>query len=205
MRSLNELDNLFDRVYRVNGWLSYLQEAQAISPREEAYLVWRSENEDALQDKLQQWMKEIESYGGLAMECAETPAERLLAVVDRIAGIDRRVMMWPLEFAETYREMTRYRHLMLLRAELRLQLDPPDRLPDWKIERARAYRLDDLLKSQLKRKFMVCPIHKEKHGSFFVTSFGYCFGCMRSWDSISWLMEFEQLTFPQAVERLSSL
>jgi len=52
----------------------------------------------------------------------------------------------------------------------------------------------------------LCPFHKEKTPSFIVTPARqryHCFGCASGGDVISFLMEIEGLTFPEAVEILA--
>jgi DNA primase len=51
-----------------------------------------------------------------------------------------------------------------------------------------------------------CPFHQEKSPSFFVNDqkgFYHCFGCSAHGDSIKFLMEYEKLTYPQAIEALA--
>ena len=52
-----------------------------------------------------------------------------------------------------------------------------------------------------------CPFHKEKLPSFSVSSekqFYYCFGCGANGNAISFLMQFEGLTFVESVEAIAS-
>ncbi len=51
-----------------------------------------------------------------------------------------------------------------------------------------------------------CPFHHEKTPSFNVMAdkqFYYCFGCSASGNAISFLIEYERLSFPEAVEQLA--
>lgn len=51
-----------------------------------------------------------------------------------------------------------------------------------------------------------CPFHQEKTPSFTVSSekqFYYCFGCGAGGNAISFLMDYDRLDFPQAVEALA--
>ena len=51
-----------------------------------------------------------------------------------------------------------------------------------------------------------CPFHKEKTPSFSVSpdkQFYYCFGCGASGNAIGFLMDFDHLDFPQAVDTLA--
>ena len=51
-----------------------------------------------------------------------------------------------------------------------------------------------------------CPFHSEKTSSFSVSEnkqFFYCFGCGAKGNVISFLMEFDRLEFPEAVEELA--
>ena len=53
-----------------------------------------------------------------------------------------------------------------------------------------------------------CPFHQEKTPSFSVApdkQFYYCFGCGAKGDALRFLMEYEHLPFPQAVDMLASL
>ena len=52
----------------------------------------------------------------------------------------------------------------------------------------------------------LCPFHNEKTPSFTVNddkAFYHCFGCGEHGDVISFVMETEGLSFPEAVERLA--
>ncbi|EPJ53205.1 MAG: DNA primase [Osedax symbiont Rs2] len=54
----------------------------------------------------------------------------------------------------------------------------------------------------------LCPFHKEKSPSFSVSpdkQFYYCFGCGAGGNAISFITEYENLPFPQAVEDLAKL
>ena len=58
------------------------------------------------------------------------------------------------------------------------------------------------------RNYMACcPFHNEKTPSFSVApdkQFYYCFGCGASGDALGFLVEYEHLSFPEAVEQLAS-
>ncbi len=52
----------------------------------------------------------------------------------------------------------------------------------------------------------MCPFHNETEPSFYVSPekrMYYCFGCKKSGNAISFLMEFEKLDFPTAVKKLA--
>ena len=52
----------------------------------------------------------------------------------------------------------------------------------------------------------LCPFHKEKSPSFTVNDekgFFHCFGCAAHGDAIGFIMNFEGVTYPEAVERLA--
>ncbi len=54
--------------------------------------------------------------------------------------------------------------------------------------------------------FGLCPFHKEKTGSFKVDGtkgFFYCFGCGAGGDAIKFVMDFDKISFQEAVERLA--
>ncbi len=53
----------------------------------------------------------------------------------------------------------------------------------------------------------LCPFHDEKSPSFSVSAqkqFFHCFGCQSSGDSITFVMEYEKLSYPEAIEKLAS-
>ena len=63
------------------------------------------------------------------------------------------------------------------------------------------------LKKKGKNYWGCCPFHNEKTPSFSVTpekGFFYCFGCRESGNVISFLMKYDNLTFPEAIERLAT-
>ena len=52
----------------------------------------------------------------------------------------------------------------------------------------------------------LCPFHKEKTPSFSVNAdkqFYYCFGCGAGGNAVSFLMEYDRLEFPAAIESLA--
>ena len=54
--------------------------------------------------------------------------------------------------------------------------------------------------------FGCCPFHNEKTPSFSVNTkeqFFYCFGCHKGGNVITFLMEMENLTFPEALKELA--
>jgi DNA primase len=62
------------------------------------------------------------------------------------------------------------------------------------------------LKKRGKNFLALCPFHPEKTPSFTVSAekqFFHCFGCGVSGNAIGFLMQFEKLSFPEAVENLA--
>ncbi len=62
------------------------------------------------------------------------------------------------------------------------------------------------LKQQGRRYVGLCPFHNEKTASFSVNSdegLYYCFGCHRSGDAITFVEDIENLSFPEAVQKLA--
>jgi len=54
----------------------------------------------------------------------------------------------------------------------------------------------------------LCPFHKEKSPSFSVSpdkQFYYCFGCGAGGNALGFLMEYDRLNFPEAVEELAKM
>lgn len=57
-----------------------------------------------------------------------------------------------------------------------------------------------------KNYFAICPFHKERSGSFSVNEdkgFYWCFGCGASGDAIRFVMEYDGLSMPAAVEAIN--
>jgi DNA primase len=53
-----------------------------------------------------------------------------------------------------------------------------------------------------------CPFHDEKTGSFVVSpqkQIYHCFGCGAGGDSVKFVMEYEKLNYPEALEKLASM
>lgn len=53
-----------------------------------------------------------------------------------------------------------------------------------------------------------CPFHNEKTPSFIINpqkQIFHCFGCSKGGDAISFVMEFEKLTYPEALEKIATL
>ena len=53
----------------------------------------------------------------------------------------------------------------------------------------------------------VCPFHEEKSPSFVVSpqkQIYHCFGCGAGGDSIRFVMEYEKLNYPEAIEKLAA-
>lgn len=64
------------------------------------------------------------------------------------------------------------------------------------------------LKKSGKNYSACCPFHEEKTPSFTVTQdkqFYYCFGCGASGNAIGFVMDYDRLSFPEAVEQLAKL
>lgn len=64
------------------------------------------------------------------------------------------------------------------------------------------------LKRAGKNYHALCPFHKERSPSFTVSpdkQFYYCFGCGAGGNALGFLMEYERLSFPEAVEELARL
>ena len=62
------------------------------------------------------------------------------------------------------------------------------------------------LKKKGKEYSACCPFHTEKTPSFTVSQikqFYHCFGCKASGSAISFLMEYEHLSYPEAIEELA--
>ena len=74
------------------------------------------------------------------------------------------------------------------------------------IDVIRAYGID--VKKKGSKYWACCPFHHEKTPSFAISpedGFYYCFGCHESGDSIKFIEKMDQITFPDAVERLAEM
>lgn len=71
-----------------------------------------------------------------------------------------------------------------------------------KIERAREFPIEELVET--KNGKAICPFHNDHHPSMDVRkNFYHCYTCQATGDVIDLVMHLENLTFKQAVERLS--
>lgn len=64
------------------------------------------------------------------------------------------------------------------------------------------------LKKAGKNWMACCPFHQERTPSFTVSEQGqfyYCFGCSASGDAAGFLMDYEKLSFMEAMEKLSKI
>lgn len=69
-----------------------------------------------------------------------------------------------------------------------------------------AYGID--VKKKGSKYWACCPFHHEKTPSFSISpedGFYYCFGCHESGDAITFIEKMDQLSFPEAVERLAEM
>ena len=70
------------------------------------------------------------------------------------------------------------------------------------IARAKEFPMEQLIEVN-KRGFSTCPFHSEKTPSFYVkNNFGYCFSCNKSVDTIQLLIDRDNMSFVEAVEKL---
>lgn len=205
---VKELDELYERAHHSPGWLSYLLEAQTINEREAEYLVWRDEANAPTEAALRRFEANIERQGGIEVANAETKSDLCEALRKRITGLEERAQQLPEPINKAFKMVHNYYPLLQLFTAVKFEISNTSQISDNDLSHAREYRLDDLLRSKgllEKGKFMKCPVHEEKHGSFYVTAFGYCFGCLKSWDAISWVMEFDRKSFVEAVQHLARL
>lgn len=71
-----------------------------------------------------------------------------------------------------------------------------------KIERAREFPIEELIETRNGK--AICPFHNDHHPSMHVTkNLFHCFTCNEGGDSIDFVMKLENLTFRQAVDKLS--
>lgn len=69
------------------------------------------------------------------------------------------------------------------------------------IERARQYPITDLIENR--RMMAKCPFHPDKTASLYLkNNFYHCFGCQKSGDVISFVMETKNMSFKEAVNYL---
>ena len=81
----------------------------------------------------------------------------------------------------------------------------PD-ITDFMVETARAYPMDKLVEFQKNK--ALCPAHEDKTPSLYYDkkrNRAHCFACDKSWNPIDWLIEFDGMSFKEAVKQLNSL
>jgi hypothetical protein len=84
----------------------------------------------------------------------------------------------------------------------KLKYGRKNKITDEMIQNARDYDIYDLIGSSLKKNIK-CPFHDDNHPSASIRNNRlHCFACNRTWDSIDFVMEKENLTFTEAIERL---
>ena len=87
------------------------------------------------------------------------------------------------------------------------------RIPQWFINEL-LVKVDivDVIRSRIKLKksgynySACCPFHQEKTPSFTVNQtkqFFYCFGCGAHGSALGFLMDFEHLSYPEAIDKLA--
>lgn len=101
-------------------------------------------------------------------------------------------------------------HYLMLTAESLPAYIPPEpktflhqnasasHLTEDQIRRAREYPLEEILEVK-KGFFIICPYHPDTRPSMWIKSFGYCFVCGKSMNSISYLRETKGFSFKEAV------
>ena len=73
------------------------------------------------------------------------------------------------------------------------------------IEHARNYPFEKLIEVN-QAKFAKCPFHDDHRPSFWIkNNFGHCFSCGKSVDTIQFIIETKNITFPEAVKALNSM
>ena len=90
-----------------------------------------------------------------------------------------------------------------LQAEL-TGLENNTRLPQWKIEYAGQFPLEELVETKHNR--IRCPIHKGEDRNMLVKNgYGYCFVCNKSLNSINYMMLVRGMSFVDAVNVLAEM
>lgn len=79
----------------------------------------------------------------------------------------------------------------------------PGSITDEDIEAAKAYPIEELIEG-VDRNTAICPFHQEKTPSLHIkNNKAYCYGsCKKTWDTVSFLMQKEGISFVEAVRRL---
>lgn len=89
-----------------------------------------------------------------------------------------------------------------LNMEVKIFTGKMEGLSPEKIERAREFPIEELIESRNGK--AICPFHNDHHPSMHITkNLFHCFACNEGGDSIDFVMKLENLTFRQAVDKLS--
>ncbi len=85
--------------------------------------------------------------------------------------------------------------------------DVKSRVNEIEIDKALNFPFEQLIQPQKRIRqgefFSICPNHDEKKPSFYVkNNWGFCFGCGYSCDTIRFLMDRDNLSFPLTVKKL---
>lgn len=94
------------------------------------------------------------------------------------------------------------KNLKKIALEYKYRYESNFKITEEHIEQARTTSLSKFVKT--KNNFTLCPFHKEKVPSFHVTkNLFICFGCQKSGDTISFIMETKNLKFIEAVRYIT--
>lgn len=106
----------------------------------------------------------------------------------------------PEEFKKKIRKLSMEKYILLHPEDIAKF----DRITPQEIESALSFPFNQLIEFN-RVGSALCPFHSEKTPSFHFfknSNRAYCFGCQGSWDTIAFVMQKENLSFPKAVRRL---
>jgi len=195
----SELERIYEIAIEKPGWLSKLQTNMNVSEEDSRYLEW-------LDDQRREMTKKINE---LAPEDERSVSQQLIDVNDSIHAIEKEAEKYNGEEKFLWIGLSELDELILRRWKLRNTLlskclpSREQRISDAEIKLARSVPLYRVIPKLPRNRFILCPYHKEKTPSFKVFERGYCFGCGVAIDSIRWLMDWDHLSFIEAVKRLN--
>lgn len=204
------LDRMHDMLVKYPTGIDRLFCNGLINDLDMEYLLQRSRQDGIINGKLLNWERQIVSEGGFPIHNEVDPRRKVVMIGEAIDAIERASLAFDVFERALFLELSGLRDLVGSRYTLRnriLAMDNIDygsRITDSEIERARAVRLDSVIRPLPRSRKIACPFHKERTPSFHVAEWGYCFGCGAHMDSIGWLCAFSKMSFVEAVKALNS-
>jgi len=133
----------------------------------------------------------------LQMDIENTKREFGRACMEYATRPDKRLGFWKEREIESLK-----RRLWKLNGLVKIFVGAKEGISPERVAQARSYPIKELIKTF--HGMAKCPFHPDKRPSMDTrNNFYYCYGCGATGDVIDWVMKIENLTFTQAITRLT--